>query len=79
VDLTSVDDAAAFAEQYDARGIQVLVHTSGPQLAEMAQLSDSGQLVPTVSKVYPLADVQEAHLMSESGRVRGKLVLSVGE
>ena len=77
--VSIVADAAAMAKDRDVRGAQVLVHTSGSQLAEMAQLSENGQLKSTVSKVYPLADVKDAHLMSESGRVRGKLVLSVGE
>lgn len=52
---------------------------SGEQLAEMAQSAESGHLAPTVSQVFPLAEAKEAHRLSESGRVRGKLVLRIGE
>ncbi len=46
-------------------------------LQEMAQLIDAGQVKVLVSKVYPLAQVADAHRESETQRVRGKLVLEI--
>ena len=46
-------------------------------LQEMAQLIDEGQVKVHISRVYPLAQVAEAHRESETWRVRGKLVLNI--
>lgn len=46
-------------------------------LAEMAQLIDAGQVRVHVSRVYPLAQVAEAHRESATRHVRGKLVLEI--
>ncbi|RSK29768.1 NADP-dependent oxidoreductase [Hymenobacter metallilatus] len=46
-------------------------------LAEMAQLIDGGQVRVFISKVYPLAEVAEAHRESQTWHVRGKLVLEI--
>lgn len=46
-------------------------------LGEMAQLIDAGKVKVTISKVYPLEQVAEAHQESETFHVRGKLVLEV--
>lgn len=55
----------------------ILVHTSGEQLAEVANLFDAGQLKVNIDSVFPLKDVGHAHKLSEGGHVRGKLVLVV--
>lgn len=41
--------------------------------------AEENKLVPTIEKVYPLDQVKEAHKKSESGRVVGKIVMSVIE
>ena len=46
-------------------------------LQEIAQLIDAGQVKVLVSKVYPLAQVADAHRESQTQRVRGKLVLEI--
>jgi NADPH:quinone reductase-like Zn-dependent oxidoreductase len=46
-------------------------------LQEMAQLIDAGRVKVFVSKVYPLAQVAEAHRESQTWHVRGKLVLEI--
>lgn len=50
---------------------------SAGDLAMLKQMVESGKLIPVIEKVYPLEQVQEAHIRSESGRVVGKLVLNV--
>jgi NADPH:quinone reductase-like Zn-dependent oxidoreductase len=47
-------------------------------LGEIGDLIESGRLSLPVAQTFPLADVAEAHRVSEQGHVRGKLVLLVG-
>lgn len=46
-------------------------------LTEIAGLIDEGKVNVFISKVYPLAQVAEAHRQSETWHVRGKLVLEI--
>lgn len=46
-------------------------------LKEMATMIEDGKLKVTISKVYPLEQVAEAHRENEAGHVRGKLVLEI--
>jgi NADPH:quinone reductase-like Zn-dependent oxidoreductase len=47
-------------------------------LGEIGGLIESGRFTLAVAQTFPLADVAEAHRVSEQGRRRGKLVLLVG-
>lgn len=47
-------------------------------IAEIAQLIESGRFSPPVTRTFPLAEIAEAHRVSEEGHARGKLVLLVG-
>jgi NADPH:quinone reductase-like Zn-dependent oxidoreductase len=47
-------------------------------LAEIGELIESGRFALPAVRTFPLADVAEAHRVSEEGRVRGKLVLLIG-
>jgi NADPH:quinone reductase-like Zn-dependent oxidoreductase len=47
-------------------------------LGEIGGLIESGRFSLPVAQTFPLAEVAEAHRVSEQGRVRGKLVLLVG-
>jgi len=47
-------------------------------LAEIGELIGSGRFSLPVVQTFPLAEVAEAHRVSEDGHVRGKLVLLVG-
>ena len=46
-------------------------------LGEIGKLIESGRFSLPVALTFPLADVAEAHRLSEQGSVRGKLVLLV--
>ena len=46
-------------------------------LADVAQLIEEGRFRLPVAQTFPLADIAEAHRISESGHPRGKLVLTV--
>jgi len=47
-------------------------------LGEIGELTESGRFSLPVAQTFPLADVAEAHRVSEQGHRRGKLVLLVG-
>ena len=47
-------------------------------LAEIGELIESGRFSLPVARTFPLAEVAQAHRVSEHGHVRGKLVLLAG-
>lgn len=49
----------------------------GEVLAQIAKLVDEGKVRPIIDKVLPMAEVREAHRLSEEGRSRGKVVLEM--
>ncbi|NUR69201.1 MAG: NADP-dependent oxidoreductase [Hamadaea sp.] len=54
-----------------------LVEPDYAGLREIVALVEAGRLRPSVSTVLPLASAAQAHELSESGRVTGKIVLTV--
>lgn len=67
-------------ERTEAAGVRFAGVTVEPDyvgLESLAALVDSGQLRPSVERSFPLADAARAHEMIESGRTRGKIVLTV--
>jgi len=69
----SQEEAAA----HGARGVQVQGSLGLSALGRIAELVDMGVLKPQVSEVLPLAETRKAHQLSETGHVRGKIVLRV--
>jgi NADPH:quinone reductase-like Zn-dependent oxidoreductase len=47
-------------------------------LAEIGELIESGRFSLPVAQAFPLAEIAQAHGVSEDGHVRGKLVLVIG-
>lgn len=64
------------------RGIRAIA-TPGPliaaDLAEVARLSESGDLRAVIERTYPLDDIVEAHRLVDAGRKRGAVVLVITE
>lgn len=50
---------------------------SGDDLARIGELVDTGRLRVHVAQVLPLDEAAKAHELSETGRVRGKIVLTM--
>jgi NADPH:quinone reductase-like Zn-dependent oxidoreductase len=46
---------------------------------QIAELIDAGDVRPIVETVLPLAEARRAHEMSQTGHVRGKIVLKIRE
>ena len=38
---------------------------------------ENGKVKPVIDKIFPLEDIREAHRYSETGRVVGKLAISI--
>lgn len=55
-----------------------LVHSSGEDMRQLAALLQEGRLRPVISQVFPFDQIAAAHQQIESGRTRGKLVVTVG-
>jgi len=63
-----------------ARGVRaelLVMSPSSEQLTRIAELVAGGEVRVEISEVLPLAEVQQAHELSESGHTRGKIVLTV--
>ena len=74
VDFGEVTERAA---ELGVRATAVLVEHDRAGMAAIAALAESGQLRAHVSGTYPLAEAAKAHAEGETGRVTGKLVLTV--
>ncbi|WP_086841452.1 NADP-dependent oxidoreductase [Amycolatopsis kentuckyensis] len=65
------------AEARNVRTKRILVEPDRGGLTGLAELVEAGQLKVRVEQTFPLEDVAKAHELGESGRVSGKLVLTV--
>jgi alcohol dehydrogenase len=52
------------------------MHPSGSDLALLAELIERGKLKVTLDRKYPLANIAEALDYVESGRAKGKVVVT---
>ncbi len=55
----------------------VMRPTDGEQLARIGELVERRAIEPVIDRVFPLADIAEAHRYSQTGRARGKIVIAV--
>jgi NADPH:quinone reductase-like Zn-dependent oxidoreductase len=65
------------ARERGARAELVVMSPSPEQLARIAELVETGEVRVEIAEALPLTDVQRAHELSESGHMRGKIVLTV--
>lgn len=65
------------AAERGVRSVFVFIHPSGEQLTAIAQLIDEGRIKPLIHTVLPLNEVRQAHVISQGGHARGKIVLRI--
>lgn len=78
--IRAVGKLAALKLRAASRGIRfsyVVRSPNGDRLAAIGALAEAGALVPTIDRRYPLEEIAEAHRHSESGRARGKIVVTL--
>ncbi|WP_020619377.1 NAD(P)-dependent alcohol dehydrogenase [Paenibacillus daejeonensis] len=61
------------------RGRFVSAHANTADLERMSRLVETGQLRPHIEHRFPLTGIADAHRLSETERVRGKIVIEIGE
>lgn len=69
--------AAARTPERNVRAVSMLVRPDPVQLRRIAELVEDGSVRPIVSHLLTLEGAPEAHIQSETGRTRGKIVLDV--
>jgi NADPH:quinone reductase-like Zn-dependent oxidoreductase len=69
----------ALAEKYGVRAVGFMARPDGGELKQIADLVDQGKLRVTVTEVLPMKDAAKAHEQSQSGHVRGKIVLKASD
>jgi len=70
------------AERAAAAGVRAEMMQTAPRgdtLAKIADLVDAGRIRVAVSHEFALADVAKAQRLAETGAIRGKIVLHVGQ
>ncbi|UYL08508.1 NADP-dependent oxidoreductase [Bdellovibrio sp. SKB1291214] len=55
----------------------IFMKANGHQLSYIASLIEKGKIEPIIDKVFPLAECQAALDYSETGRARGKIIVSI--
>jgi NADPH:quinone reductase-like Zn-dependent oxidoreductase len=69
--------SAAEAHAHRVRAVMVNAQPNALELRELACLIDHGVIRVVVSEIVPLSRARRAHALSQSGHVRGKIVLDV--
>jgi len=59
------------------RLLMTRVKPRGGDLEKITALIEAGKIRPVIDKIFPLEEIADAHRMSETGHVRGKLVVRV--
>ena len=55
----------------------MLANTNNKDLTVMAELMEAKKVTPVIDRTYPLSEVAEAIRYLETGRARGKVVITV--
>ncbi|MFZ3597672.1 NADP-dependent oxidoreductase [Streptomyces sp. BH104] len=71
------DEVAARARELGVRATAMLVEHDQAGMRAVSDLVTSGKLAVHVADTYPLAEAAKAHAEGDTGRVTGKLVLTV--
>lgn len=71
----SIADSAVL----EAGGQWMWVRPSGPDLTQLAQLADEGQLEVTVAHTFALEELADAFRLSQTGHVAGKIAVRVSD
>jgi len=65
------------AKTHGVTGAYVFIQPSSRILGELNVLVEAGQLTPLIEHYFSLEQIVDAHVQSQSGRTRGKIVINV--
>ncbi|UHG93968.1 NADP-dependent oxidoreductase [Spirosoma oryzicola] len=71
------DELAAQAKANDVTAFFFLVQSNGADMQQIATLLDQGALKSHVSQTYSFDNMEKAHLQQETGKTKGKLVITL--
>ena len=74
--VVATPDEASLAA-VGATGGTFMVQPSSEDLGRIAQLIDDGTVRVLIDSMFPLSETRAAHTKSQTGRVKGKIVLEV--
>lgn len=80
ISLPSAGFNEAIVEKGKVNGIHIafeMVESNGDDMKQIAKWLETGQLKSEVSHTFPFEKLREAHTQVESGRTRGKVVVTV--
>ncbi|WP_019028603.1 NADP-dependent oxidoreductase [Colwellia piezophila] len=77
--LVSIVDQPSeeIAKEHNVKAAFVFIQPSSRILRELNTLVEQNQLIPFIEHRFPLENIAEAHLQSQSGRTRGKIIIEV--
>jgi len=64
-------------KKHDVKYNFLFMKPSGEQLDILTQLIESNTIIPVIDRIFPFVEAQKAMEYSESGRVKGKIVLKI--
>ncbi len=59
------------------KGSNIVRPPDGNMLAQITDLVEAGKVKPVVDRIFPLAEIADAHRYSETGRARGKIIIDI--
>lgn len=72
-----LEEVIAEAAKRDIKLFNQLVQSNGEDMKQIAAWLESGQLKPEVSKTFDFSEMAKAHQEVETGRTRGKIVVTL--
>lgn len=77
VSIIAPADTSGIAEKLGVKSEVFFMWPSGEQLAQIGKLAEQGVIKPIIDKIFSLDDAQAAFDYSQSGRAKGKIVVTV--
>ena len=75
--VTAVAFPTNEAERHGVNVARAMTAPNAQELTSIKELVEAGKVTPYVDTVLPLTEVRQALELSEAGRTRGKIVLSI--
>ena len=75
--ILSPPPSEEIANQFGVKTHGLHMNPNSTHLREIATLIDNGQLKTVIGEVLPLSEIHKAHKLSESGKIRGKIMLQI--